>query len=123
MAIRKWKRLVSGAGAKYNRWAWKWARADDGGDEAFMNSERLSPSVDAFPGRRRMRWYLRMPLKGSIFSAVTFLVLFPDPCRFARHLTHVRNLERMVTPDAPELARWDAELQDRLKTQRSKLHA
>lgn len=66
-------------------------------------------------GRRRLsRWYLRVPLKWLVLLAVTFLVLFPSPRQLARHVSHMRNLEAMVEPDAPELAAWDEELRQRI---------
>ena len=60
------------------------------------------------------KWYLRMPLKWSIFALVTWLVLWPDPRVFMRQQDRIRHMNRMVTPDAPELARWDAEIQKRI---------
>jgi len=54
-----------------------------------------------------------MPLKWCVFAAVTCLVLFPDPRVLLRQQERIRHMDRMVTPDAPELAAWDAELQKR----------
>ena len=61
-----------------------------------------------------VRWYVRIPLKWLVFLAVTFLVLYPSPSRFAKHVGHLRNLDAMVEPKAPELAAWDEELLQRL---------
>ncbi len=68
----------------------------------------------SFLRRRLSVWYYRVPIKCCIFLAVTFVVLFPKPGQFLRHVGHSRNLDAMVEPDAPELAMWDAELERRL---------
>lgn len=73
------------------------------------------PETTLPPARRpKSRWYVRIPLKWLVFLAITFLVLFPYPGRFARHVAHLRNLNRLVQPDAPALAAWDTELSERL---------
>lgn len=64
------------------------------------------------------RWFLRLPLKWLAFAVVTFLVLFPSPSRFARHLSHIADLDAMVEPAAPELATWEAEIRRRLEKKR-----
>lgn len=56
------------------------------------------------------RWYARAALKLVIFLVVTFFVLFPYPGQFARHLSHVRNLDAMIEPEAPRLAALQEEL-------------
>lgn len=61
------------------------------------------------------RWYVRMPLKAAAFALVTFFVLFPYPRQFARHLAHVRNLQTMVDPHAPQLDPLQRALDERLK--------
>lgn len=62
----------------------------------------------------RMRPSLRIPLKACIFLAVTFVVLFPNPFRFGRHVSHLRNLQAMIDPAAPELAAWEQDIRQRL---------
>ncbi len=59
-------------------------------------------------------WQVRFPLKWLLFLAVTFLVLFPNPWQFARHLSHLGNLDAMVEPDAPQLQAWEGEFRARL---------
>jgi hypothetical protein len=77
-----------------------------------MHAEPQNSAI-TYGGRERLsRWYWRMPLKISIFAAVTLLVLFPYPNQLRRHLSHVMNMQAMVQPDAPELAAWDEELQN-----------
>ncbi|MBX3394635.1 MAG: hypothetical protein KF841_04655 [Phycisphaerae bacterium] len=49
-----------------------------------------------------------MPAKFGVFLVVLFFVLFPDPRLFIRQIERVRNLEQMVTPDAPELMPLEA---------------
>ncbi len=58
-------------------------------------------------------WYARVPLKLAILATVSILVLFPDPRYFFRQVARIRNLERMVTPDAPELAIYEATVRAR----------
>ncbi len=74
-------------------------------------SHRLSRSASH-------RWYLRLPLKWLIFAVVTFFVLFPNPRRFARHLSHIADLDAMVEPAAPQLAPWEDEVRRRLDKRR-----
>lgn len=83
-----------------------------------------SPDSTTTP-RRGMRWYWRMPLKLAFFAVVTHFVLFPNPVQYARHLRHISNFDRMIEPDAPELAAWDDDLaelrrhiKDKVKVQR-----
>ena len=78
-----------------------------------MTGQGLNRGMSVWAGRLS-RWYLRVPLKCLVFLVVTFLVLFPSPALFTRHLAHLRDLEKMVEPDAPELAAWDEVLRERL---------
>ncbi len=68
------------------------------------------------------RWYVRVPLKWFVFAIVTAFTLFPYPAQTLHHLSHISNLEKMVEPDAPELARWDGEMA-RLREQARKTAA
>lgn len=56
------------------------------------------------------RWYWRLPLKWLVFLVSMFVVLFPNPRQFARHVAHLSDLEAMVDPDAPQFAEWESEL-------------
>jgi len=53
-------------------------------------------------------------LKLLILAAVTFVVLFPNPAQFVRQLRHLSNLQAMIDPKAPQLAKWEAEFRQRL---------
>lgn len=64
--------------------------------------------------RRRLRWYLRIPLKWMIFAIVVFFVLFPDPVQFRRHLSHIADYNAMIQPDAPEFADWENQVRTSL---------
>jgi hypothetical protein len=59
------------------------------------------------------RWYVRVPLKWLIFATVCFFVLFPYPRLFARHISHILNMEKMIDPTAPDLDEWQAEVEQR----------
>lgn len=77
-------------------------------------------SIDIVRRSAWSRWYLRMPLKWSAFGLVTLLVLFPDPRVLIRQQSRIRNMNAMITPDAPELAVWDADLKKRFEDERRK---
>lgn len=74
----------------------------------------MSAAGYGMSGRRRMRlgerWYARWAFKWLIFAGVTGLTLFPYPTQTWRHVQHILNLESMVEPNAPELARWDDDM-------------
>ncbi len=61
------------------------------------------------------RWYVRMPLKGLAFALVTFFVLFPYPRQLARHISHIKNMQAMVEPQAPQLEKLQRLLDERLQ--------
>lgn len=76
-----------------------------------------SSATPAVTARGRWsRWYIRMPLKAAIFAVVTFFVLNPNPAQFARHVSHITNMQAMIEPDAPELRAWADRLQNWAKT-------
>jgi len=77
---------------------------------------RFNPAPRRVPVSQR--WYFRLPGKWLVFTGVTLFVLFPNPFRFARHLSHIANLDAMVEPAAPELAAWEAEVRRRLEKKR-----
>ncbi len=87
-------------------------------------SETNAPSPDsATLPRRGLRWYWRVPLKLILFAIVTHFVLFPDPIQYARHLRHMSNFDRMIEPDAPELAAWDDDLAELRRSIKDKVKA
>lgn len=55
-------------------------------------------------------WYSRLPIKWVILGLTAFLVCFPYPNLFVRHLRHWRNPNALIEPDAPALQPWVAEL-------------
>lgn len=59
----------------------------------------------------------RMPAKLLIFLVVVIAVLFPYPRMLLRHVDHVRNMNAMIDPNAPELAGFEAEFR-RFEAQR-----
>ena len=50
-----------------------------------------------------LAWYTRLPLKWCIFLCTLLAVCFPYPRALLRHLSHLRNPQRLIDPDAPEL--------------------
>ncbi|MCH7813054.1 MAG: transglutaminase domain-containing protein [Planctomycetes bacterium] len=60
-------------------------------------------------------WFVRWPLKWAVFGLTLFLVSFPDPRIFVRHVQHWRDPNAMLDPDLPELQPWVAELRILLK--------
>jgi hypothetical protein len=77
---------------------------------------RVNPRPRRVPASQR--WYLRLPLKWLVFTVITLFVLFPNPFRLARHLSHIANLDAMVEPAAPGLAAWEDEVRRRLEKKR-----
>lgn len=75
-----------------------------------------TPSTIASPRRAVLAWYWRIPLKWLIFAVVTFFVLFPSPAQLARHIAHLRDMQRMIAPDEPQLADLEAQVRERLTT-------
>jgi len=63
-----------------------------------------------------LAWYWRITLKLAIFAVVTFFVLFPRPAQLARHISHLRDMQRMIAPDEPQLAALEALVRERLTT-------
>lgn len=59
-------------------------------------------------------WYSRLPIKWAILGLTVFLVCFPYPNLFVRHLRHWRNPNALIEPDAPALQPWVAELRPAL---------
>lgn len=68
----------------------------------------------AWVSLQRRRWPLRWLLKLAFVAAVVFVVMYPRPGLFWRNLRHLRNLDRLIQPDAPSLKPWAAELRPML---------
>jgi hypothetical protein len=47
--------------------------------------------------------YLRWPIKWAVVAVTVFLVCFPNPALFVRHVQHWRDPNAMIDPDLPEL--------------------
>lgn len=77
-------------------------------------------SIDIARRSAWSRWYFRMPVKWLAFGVVVLFVLFPDPRLLIRQQSRMRDMNRMVTPDAPELGVWDAELNRQFDEARKK---
>ncbi len=69
--------------------------------------------------RRLSRGYVRVPAKCLVFGVVTFFVLFPNPGQFARHLSHLGDLDAMVEPDVPGLQPWVEEIRGQFSDTRA----
>lgn len=73
------------------------------------------PSIPKASDRRpNSRWYVRVPVKAAVFFLVVLFVCFPFPSQLVRNIGHLRDMESMIEPHAPELARYDAELKKRI---------
>lgn len=83
-----------------------------------MEANTQSSPTTRQPAPRRgwwSRWYFRSVAKCVIFSVVTLFVCFPFPSQLIRNLGHLRNLQGMIEPNAPELAGWDQEVRSRIE--------
>ncbi len=61
-------------------------------------------------GLNELRWYARLPLKWLIFGLTVLAVCFPYPRLAYRHLSHWRDPNALIEPEAPALQPWVAEL-------------
>lgn len=59
-------------------------------------------------------WYTRLPIKWAILGLTVFLVCFPYPNLFVRHVRHWRNPNALIEPDATSLQPWVEELRPEL---------
>ncbi len=62
----------------------------------------------------RLAWPMRLPIKWMIFGLATFVVCFPSPSTFYRHVQHWRNPNSLIEPDAPSLSPLITTLEQRL---------
>ena len=49
----------------------------------------------------RLHWYVRWPCKWAAFAIIYFIVCFPYPSLFIRHVRHWSNPNALIEPDAP----------------------
>jgi hypothetical protein len=63
------------------------------------------------------RWFVRWPVKAALLAATVFLVCFPYPWVFVRHVQRWRNPNAMIDPDAPVLAPWIEEVRAQLASE------
>jgi len=61
-----------------------------------------------------LSWYARLPIKWAILGLTVFLVSFPYPNLFLRHLRHWSNPNALIEPAAPALQPWVEELRPEL---------
>lgn len=61
-----------------------------------------------------LRWFARLPLKWLIFGLTVLAVCFPNPLLLVRHLSHWRDPNALIEPDAPALRPLVEELKSRL---------
>lgn len=54
----------------------------------------------------RLRWYVRWPCKWAVFAVAYFIVCFPYPSLFVRHVRHWSSPSALIEPDAPALQPW-----------------
>lgn len=66
-------------------------------------------SGNAMTSRWR-RWYIRWPLKWALFLLVVFVVCFPNPSQFIRHVRHVSDYDAMIDAGHPLMETWEGEL-------------
>jgi len=64
---------------------------------------------------QNLRWYIRWPIKWAIVGVAVFLVSYPNPALFVRHVEHWRNTEALIDPNYPGLEPWTEELRAQLK--------
>jgi len=62
-----------------------------------------------------MRWYWRWPTKWVVVGVTFFLICFPNPFLFVRHVQHWRDPNAMINPGLPALKPWVEEVQSRIK--------
>lgn len=67
----------------------------------------------------RPRLPIRWPFKGLIFALAVFVVCFPSPFQFIRHVERWRAPDHLIEPNAPALQPWFEEIQSRLTTPRN----
>ncbi len=61
-----------------------------------------------------LRWYLRVPVKWTVFGLTVLAVCFPYPGRLLTHVRHWRDPNALIEPDAPAIQPFIEELRPRL---------
>ncbi|MFQ5491797.1 MAG: hypothetical protein ACE5GE_13845 [Phycisphaerae bacterium] len=64
---------------------------------------------------QNLPFYLRWPVKVLVLAVTFFLICFPDPALFVRHIRHWQDPNAMIDPDLPALAPWFDEVRQGLK--------
>ena len=64
---------------------------------------------------QNLPWYLRWPAKWALVALALFLVSFPNPLLFVRHVQHWQNPNAMIQADHPQLQPWVTELNEQLE--------
>lgn len=63
---------------------------------------------------QRGPWWWRVPAKALLMAVTVFLVCYPNPFLFVRHVKHWQNPNAMIDPDAAELEPMLRELEPKL---------
>ncbi|HUU84113.1 MAG TPA: transglutaminase-like domain-containing protein [Phycisphaerae bacterium] len=64
---------------------------------------------------QNLPWALRWAIKWLLFGATLFLISFPDPRLFVRHVQHWQDPNALIDPDLAALQPWVAEVKRQLK--------
>ncbi len=64
---------------------------------------------------QNLRWYARWPVKWLLLALTLFVVSYPNPFLFARHVSHWQNPNAMIDPDYEPLQPWVQEVRDKLR--------
>jgi hypothetical protein len=62
-----------------------------------------------------LRWFLRWPVKWVLLAGTLFVVSFPDPRVFVRHVQHWQDPNAMIDPHLPALQPWVEEVRRSIK--------
>jgi hypothetical protein len=63
-----------------------------------------------------LRWWMRLPLKWSVLALTVFLVCFPYPWIFVRHVRHWKAPNSLIEPEHPGLINWIDQLRPKVAT-------
>jgi hypothetical protein len=65
--------------------------------------DRVGGMRNAWERFQSGRWWWRAPIKAAVLAVTVFVVCFPYPVRFARHVEHWTDPDAMIEPDAAGL--------------------